>query len=422
MQHISANREKVKAVDENTGDNVENHSAKDLHDSNEFFISSNTSNVVDFARIVADRSPPIFATYALALRNHGLAVIPIGIDRKPFIAGFNKCRCAPTEARVRSWINRFPDAMIAIIPGLSAGGILVIDCDTMEAAAEFQARFGPSNLRVRTSRGLHLYYRRVSFRLPGNLKKFGLNIDVKIGNSLVIAPHSIHKNGRHVYRLDDGCEWSTLTDGTLAKVDQEKLREFVQPIEQARPAASPKQAPPADAREMRDDSREQCLNDMVLRAAINGISRDEVMSMAFQLNQTFAGSPKGRLTEDRILERTRQAWEDAQEGLRTGKFTPWGKGRHRSVVRNTIDEIDSLPPDAFKLLAKLRAEHSARCERDETFAIAATAWAKTKTFMSRHRIEKARAILIEKGFVERVAFSRITPAGRIAAQYRLITR
>jgi hypothetical protein len=88
-------------------------------------------------------------------------------------------------------------------------------------------------------------------------------------------------------------------------------------------------------------------------------------------------------------------------------------------VRTTGDEIEQLSGDALKLLSKLRKEHSARCERGETFAIAVDAMSRAK-FMGRRRLEKARAMLLRKKLIVKVSAFRNTAAGRVAAQYRLV--
>ena len=71
-----------------------------------------------------------------------------------------------------------------------------------------------------------------------------------------------------------------------------------------------------------------------------------------------------------------------------------------------------------RLLLTLRFDHSARCARGETFAIASTAMAAAK-FMSRHRIDRARDMLLEKGLIIQVTPFMHTPAGWVGARYKL---
>jgi hypothetical protein len=160
----------------------------------------------------------VFATHAPVMRAKGLAVLPIGPDRKPHINSFNGTRYRPGEKIVGRWAEQFPDANIGVLPGLCGKGAMVADCDTFEAADEFQDRFGASDLKVRTRRGIHLWYGKAPFRLPGNLKKFGLEVDLKTGNQIAIAPPSVHESG-HIYRLD-GCDWDALHKLRSLKADR----------------------------------------------------------------------------------------------------------------------------------------------------------------------------------------------------------
>lgn len=352
----------------------------------------------------------VFAAHAPEMRSRGLAVIPLGPGRKPHINRFNKMRYRPGANLVARWAEQFPDANIGVLPGLSGNGAMVADCDTFDAAEEFQDRFGASDLRVRTRRGVHLWYGKVPFRLPGNLKRLGLEVDLKTGNQIVIAPPSIHETG-HIYRLD-GCDWDALK--RLQSLDAGKLHEFIHGPKQQQSADNDNVViRPRDPREMRDDSRELWINDTVYGFALSGASWDDALAMAHRLNDTLDSNPKGRLSSDRVFARALKAWQDAQ-----GKHNhQWG-GPRRSVVRITRDEGDRLSPDALKLLTKLRGEHSAACERGEDFPIMATRMAKAG-FMSRKRIERARNELLRERLIFQTAQFRMTSAGRVAARYSL---
>jgi bifunctional DNA primase/polymerase-like protein len=359
----------------------------------------------------------VFATHAPAMQARKIAVVPLGSGRKPHVNSFNSWRYRPGAKIVDRWCEQFPDANIGVLPGLSGKGAMVADADTFEAADEFEDRFGKSDLHVRTRRGVHLYYRPVPFRLPGNLKKLGLEVDIKTGNQIVIAPPSIHETG-HVYRLD-GCDWEALDH--LRSLDADKLREFLHGTKQAaQEEVATKSAPISSDREMRDDSRALWINDEVFGFSLTpGRSFDEALAMAHQLNETLATHPRGMLPADEVFARATTAWQDAQ----SGHHKQWG-GPRRSVIRTTRDELDCLQrhgrqaSDALLLLARLRTDHLARCERGETFSIASTAMAKAK-FMSRHRIEKARTILLRERLIHQVSPMMNTASGRVPAQFTL---
>ena len=151
----------------------------------------------------------VFSRHALQLRAHGLAVLPTNIpDKKPLIKGWRRWRWPPSEKTVVQMAQRFPYANVAILPGPS--GLWIADVDSADHVKEVEKLLGQTPLRVLTSRGQHLYYRAPQncSGLPENLRAFGLEVDLKAGNSVVIVPPSRHHNGCF-YRHED-CDWGAL--------------------------------------------------------------------------------------------------------------------------------------------------------------------------------------------------------------------
>ena len=62
---------------------------------------------------------PVFATYAPAMREQQLAVVPIGPGRKPYVNSFNQWRYRPGAKIVDRWCEVFGTANIGVLPGLS---------------------------------------------------------------------------------------------------------------------------------------------------------------------------------------------------------------------------------------------------------------------------------------------------------------
>jgi hypothetical protein len=144
--------------------------------------------------------PGIFANHALQLRAHGLAVLPTD-GKVPLIKNWNKWRHLPSPTTVGQLARQFPRANVAILPGPS--GLFVADVDAADQAAEVEELLGRTPLHVLSDRGTHLYYRNVKgcTDLPVNLRSIGLDVDLKAGNGIVIAPPSRHQSGA-VYRHD----------------------------------------------------------------------------------------------------------------------------------------------------------------------------------------------------------------------------
>jgi len=105
-----------------------------------------------------------------------------------------------SEDTIRVWWTRWPTANIGIRTG-SVSGVIVIDVDDRTAMPALAAVGAiPKTLRVRTGKGLHIYFgaptqpiRPRTALIPG--------IDVRGDDSYVVAPPSVHASGRR-YAFD----------------------------------------------------------------------------------------------------------------------------------------------------------------------------------------------------------------------------
>ncbi|MDX2205835.1 MAG: bifunctional DNA primase/polymerase [Hyphomicrobiaceae bacterium] len=136
---------------------------------------------------------PVFADHAVDIARRGIAVIPLGEGRRPRIDGWDKWSRPASPSAVGKWARRFPDANVAIVPGLSK--VMVVDVDDAGDVPRAEEIFGRPEVRVLTRRGQHLFYARADARLPGDLRRYGVNADIRTGNALVIAPPSVHESG-----------------------------------------------------------------------------------------------------------------------------------------------------------------------------------------------------------------------------------
>ena len=388
----------------------------------------------------------IFARAAPALRLAGFAVLPAH-GKEPTRKGFTKWRYAPSPRAVAEWAVKDPTANIVYVPGLcrtERGGdsIIVIDSDDMEAAEEVERRFGRTPGMVKTRRGRHAIYRDGGAALGNlsSLKKFGLNADLKHGRSIVVAPPSIHPVSGTAYAWE-GCDPGVIRD--LPELDARALQDLIDkspgPIfrpshpgqASPRPNLVPNVTPTAPApgspghayvpREglgvgMRDGSRGLGLNDLLCKHASFVDSRDELLDVARTINQDYPMP----LEDDEVVKRTLAVWKDRQ----AGKLQRWiGRAGNSRVDKGEAKHLSALGPhggDAGLFLILLRAEHSARVRRGETFAINCEAMAKAKTLnWSRRRFRAARNVLLAGGYLKIVAPSRNSRGGRTATQYTL---
>src|SRR5215470_609261 len=142
---------------------------------------------------------PVFASKAPPMRRAGFAVLPAR-GKEPIRKGYRSWRTAPGPEAVAKWAEKDPDADIVYVPGLSrakpgGSGIVVLDADDELACEEVVKMFGDTPGKVRTRRGRHFQYRDTGFHFGklSSLKAFGINADVKHGNSIVVAPWSRHE-------------------------------------------------------------------------------------------------------------------------------------------------------------------------------------------------------------------------------------
>ena len=103
--------------------------------------------------------------------------------------------------QVKTWWAWWPDANIGIATG-STSGIVVIDIDGdrggTESWQEFQDMHGRlETLTSTTGAGLHLYFICPGVVALGSVSNgIGVGIDIKAEGGYVVAPPSLHRNGK----------------------------------------------------------------------------------------------------------------------------------------------------------------------------------------------------------------------------------
>ena len=344
----------------------------------------------------------IFASHASSLGAYGLAVLPAK-GKAPLVKNWTKWKLPPTRRTLDTWARQYPDANIAIVPAPS--GLFVVDVDTVDQVDEVETLFGKTPLHVGTNRGRHLYYRMppALSGLPSNLSKLGLKVDLKSGNSIVIAPPSKHESGAVYRHLDAG--WDALE--FIPQPNLECLRCILQTIK-----SELKSEQATLKTRYVEGERGIGLNKLLCREAAFCETFDELLDVAQTLNANFYPP----LSDAEVIKRARQVWK----AVENGNIEPW-LGR-ASVGKTRAEEIHKLlssgrqGSDAFTLLMFLRTQHGARCSRGKTFAIAAKDMHQAQSLPGwcSKRITAARRILLDAGKIV-----QITPHQRnTAAQYR----
>lgn len=149
---------------------------------------------------MTDDPPPLAA--ALQYASFGWSVIPfVPKSKRPMVRWrqFQRTRASPDT--LRKWFSDHPDANLGIVTG-RLSGLIVIDIDPKfggdDSLAELEQRHGPlpDTVEVLTGGGgRHLY-----FRHPGGDVHNRINlvpgIDLRGDGGVILAPPSIHPNGR----------------------------------------------------------------------------------------------------------------------------------------------------------------------------------------------------------------------------------
>ena len=151
---------------------------------------------------------------ALAYGKHGFSIIPIQpCEKKPLIRwdSYQNQRANVDELRI--WWTQWPDANVGIVTG-AVSGLIVIDLDTLEAKERLKALVPDFNLAVvprsRTGKGWQLFFKHPGVNIPNRAGVIP-GLDVRGDGGYVVAPPSIHPNGK-TYK------WEVAINGELPKL------------------------------------------------------------------------------------------------------------------------------------------------------------------------------------------------------------
>jgi len=136
------------------------------------------------------------------------------------------------ESRICCWWARWPDANIGVATG-SPSGMLVLDVDDKHdnagsrSLASLEERHGalPNTLTASTGAGRHLYFRYPGRTVKNSAGALGAGLDIRGDNGYVIAPPSLHANGKIYSWVDSNAPIADLPNWLLSVLCNEGLRE-----------------------------------------------------------------------------------------------------------------------------------------------------------------------------------------------------
>jgi archaellum biogenesis ATPase FlaH len=150
----------------------------------------------------------------------GFSVIPIQPrEKKPLITWEQYQTRKATLDEIQAWWTKWPDANVGIVAG-TISGLVVIDLDTIEAKDRLKELLPDYDLqavpRSRTGKGWQLFFKHPGVILPNRAGVIP-GLDVRGDGGYVVAPPSIHPNGKQ-YR------WEVPINGGLPKLPVELFK------------------------------------------------------------------------------------------------------------------------------------------------------------------------------------------------------
>jgi Bifunctional DNA primase/polymerase, N-terminal/Primase C terminal 1 (PriCT-1) len=164
---------------------------------------------------------------ARALAEMGLAIFPcLPRDKRP--ATPHGLRDATTDSiEIENWWYQNPNYNIAIATGV-VSGVFVIDLDGDDAEfglRKLEAQHGalPATVESITGRGRHLFFKCPERPVRNSAGKIATGIDVRANGGYVIAPPSIHPNGRrYCWSVDSASRFADPPNWLLSMVIEPK--------------------------------------------------------------------------------------------------------------------------------------------------------------------------------------------------------
>ena len=129
--------------------------------------------------------------------------------------------------QIRSWWKEYPEANIGIRTGRESGW-LVVDVDRPEAYYELQEEFGtfPETLTQETGRGHQMFFQYPEGEVVGSKTDFRKKIDIRGEGGYVVAPPSIHLNGK-TYSWTDRSPAAPVPASLLCALLEEKSPQVI---------------------------------------------------------------------------------------------------------------------------------------------------------------------------------------------------
>ncbi len=139
---------------------------------------------------------------ALSYLRRGWSVIPVGRGKRPLIPWQEFQHRKATEAEIRGWFEKYPQAGVGVVCG-QISDLIVLDVDPRHGGDDTLLVWAEKGwlllegLQVKTGGGgVHFYLRHPGGHIP-TIPGLAPGIDLKAEGSYVVAPPSLHPSGRN---------------------------------------------------------------------------------------------------------------------------------------------------------------------------------------------------------------------------------
>lgn len=296
-----------------------------------------------------------FMAAALSYADRGLAVFPCKTRSKQPRTEHGVHDASTDATIIKKWWSKWPDSNIGIACGKASGGLVVIDLDQKadgtdgnDTLHDWERVHGelPETVRSITGKGgAHLLYR--SDRAEGNRVDLLPAIDVRGDGGYIVAPPSVHPNGRpYTWEYDP-------EEVEIAKVN-ELVRELLD---------TGKKKIDVDKFTLPEVIPEHTRNDTLFRYACSlqaqGLSDDSILAAVQKANEDRVRPPLDLSEVDQIVSHALEAYDKGTPamviqrkaqalGLRmaadkTGKLHP------RQCIDNVVKVLQEDPALAGKV-------------------------------------------------------------------------
>lgn len=305
---------------------------------------------------------------ALDYVSMGLAVVPLRPRSKEPATAHGLRDWTDDPDSVREVWGAHPDLNVGIVCGAPSGGLVAIDLDCHEDGPDGMASLREWELAhgdlpetctaVTGSGGLHMLYRADGEVRPS--ANAGLGVDVRGDGSYIVAPPSVHPNGRRY-------EWEVPPDELAPQPATGAVMAFVAHVRPSGALGEGRrlEVPDAIGEGGRNDAlyrigcsmRAKGLSPDVIADALAGVNAarcrpplpaDEVAAVA----RSVAERPAGRSAEWEESHGARGGGEDdgGEGGGEPQDAPPWldGRGRlvHDAMARTLVDELGACRVDS----------------------------------------------------------------------------